>query len=138
MADRVKKVSYCYVTVPNRAGHGANVLGELREQGVGLLAYSGFPIGGGKAQLDMVPENMAALKRVARKNDWKLSKTKKGFLITGQNEPGAVHRHIDKLAANKINITAADAVTAGKNRYGMILWVKPKDYNKAARVLKAK
>ncbi|NIR46038.1 MAG: hypothetical protein GWN99_16555 [Gemmatimonadetes bacterium] len=138
MADRVKKVNYCYVTVPNRAGQGANILGELREEGVGLLAYSGFPAGGGKAQLDMVPENMSALKRVARKNDWKLSKVKKGFLITGQNDLGAVHRHYEKLADAKINITAADAVSAGKNRYGMILWVKTKDYNKAARVLKAK
>ena len=27
---------------------------------------------------------------------------------------------------------------AGKGRYGMLLWVKPKDYAKAARILKAK
>ncbi len=49
-----------------------------------------------------------------------------------------MHRHIDKLGANKINITAADAVAAGKKRYGMILWVKPKDYSRAARILRAK
>jgi hypothetical protein len=138
MADRVKKVSYCYVTVPNRAGQGAKVLGTLRNEGVGLLAYSGFPGKGGKAQLDMVPESMPALRRVAKKNKWKLSQVKKGFLISGRDDLGAVHKHIDKLAANKINITAADAVSAGQKRYGMILWVKPKDYTRAARVLKAK
>ena len=138
MADRVKKVNYCYVTVANRAGQGARILGELREAGVRLLAYSGFPGKGGKAQLDLVPENMATLKRLARKKGWKLSKVKKGFLITGVDELGAVHRHIDKLAASKINITAADAVSAGKGRYGMILWVRPKDYARAARVLRAK
>ncbi len=138
MADRVRKVNYVYVKVPNRAGQGSNVLGELREADVNLLAYSGFPAGGGKAQLDLIPENMAALKRVARKNGWRLSTTKKGFLVQGSDEIGAVHRHIDKLAANKINITAADAVCAGKRRYGMILWVKPKDYSRAAKVLRAK
>lgn len=138
MADRVKKVSYCYVTVPNRAGQGAKVLGTLREEGVGLLAYSGFPGKGGKAQLDMVPESMPALRRVAKKNKWKLSKVKKGFLVSGRDDLGAVHRHIDRLAANKINVTAADAVSAGRNRYGMILWVKPKDFARAARVLRAK
>lgn len=138
MADRVRKVNYVYVKVPNRAGQGSSILGELREAGVNLLAYSGFPAGGAKAQLDLIPENMTALKRVARKNGWRLSTTKKGFLVQGNDEIGAVHRHIDKLAASKINITAADAVCAGKRRYGMILWVKPKDYSRAARVLKAK
>ena len=138
MADRVKKVNYVYLTVPNRAGYGARVLGELREAGVNLLAYSGFPGKRGKAQLDLIPENMAALRRFAKRNDWKISKVKKGFMIQGKDEVGAVHRHIDKLAAEKINITAADAVAAGKNRYGMILWVKPKDYNRAAKVLRAK
>lgn len=138
MADRVKKINYVYVTVPNRAGQGAKVLGELRDAGVNLLAYSGFPGKGGKAQLDMIPESMTELRRVAKKKGWRLSKPKKGFLVQGSDAVGAVHRHIDKLAANRINITAADAVAAGQKRYGMILWVKPKDYTRAARVLRAK
>jgi hypothetical protein len=138
MADRVRKVNYVYVTVPNRAGHGAKILSELKDQGVNLLAYSGFPGKAGKAQLDLIPENMTALRRVARKNDWRLSKVKKGFLVQGDDKIGSVYRHINKLADNRINITAADAVAAGKNRYGMILWVRPKDYNRAAKVLRAK
>lgn len=138
MADRVKKINYCYVKVPNRAGQGGRVLGQLREGGVNLLAYSGFPIGAGKAQLDFVPHDMGAFRRVARKNGWRISKVKKGFLITGSDRLGAAHRHISKLGAAKINITAADAVTAGKGRYGMILWVNPNQYNRAARVLGAR
>ncbi len=138
MADRVRKVNYCYVKVPNRAGQGARVLEALKDADVNLLAYTGFPERGGKAQLDLIPENMAALRRVAKKHGWRLTTGKKGFLIQGSDEVGAVHRHIHKLAANKINITAADAVAAGKRRYGMILWVKPKDYAKAAKVLRAK
>lgn len=138
MADRVRKVRYCYLTVPNRAGRGAEVLGELREAGADLLAYAGFPTKGGKAQLDLVTEDMAPLRKVAKQNGWRLSKIKKGFLIQGKDEHGAVHRHIQKLADHRISITAADAVCAGKGRYGMILWVKQKDYNRAARTLKAK
>jgi len=38
----------------------------------------------------------------------------------------------------RINVTAADAVSGGKGRYGMIIWVKPKDYARAARALGAK
>jgi hypothetical protein len=50
---------------------------------------------------------------------------------------GAVHKHLKKLADRKINITATDAVAAGKGRYGMLLWVKPKDYARAATALGA-
>jgi hypothetical protein len=134
MADRVKKVGYCYMRVSNRVGQGEKVLSELKDEGVNLLAYSGFPLKGGKAQLDFIPENMTALRRVARKNGWRMSKTKKGFLVTGNDQVGAVSKHVNKLAGAKINVTAADAVAAGKGRYGMILWVKPKYYNARGRL----
>ena len=42
-----------------------------------------------------------------------------------------------KLGAAKINVTAVSAVTAGMGRYGAILWVKPRDVNKAAAALGA-
>ena len=73
MADRVRKVNYCYLTVTSRAGHGASILGELKDAGVDLLAFSGFPVKGGKAQLDLVAQDMAPLRRVARKNGWRCS-----------------------------------------------------------------
>ena len=138
MADRVRKVNYCYAKVSARAGQGAAVLEEIQSAGVNLLAFSGFPIGGGKAQLDLVAEDMAAVRRVARKNGWRLSKTKKAFLIQGDDRVGACHRQLKKLADQKINVTAVDAVTAGKGRYAAILWVKPQAYARAAKVLKAK
>lgn len=138
MADRVRKVSYCATTVSSRAGQGAKVLTELRKAGVNLLAFTGFPTKAGKAQLDFVTDDLAGVRRIARKNGWRLTKTKKGFLVQGRDEVGAVARQLQKLADHRINVTAADAVCAGKNRYGMILWVKPKDYARAARTLRAK
>jgi len=138
MADRVRKINYCYAKVPARAGQGVKLLEEIRKADINMLAFSGFPLGGGKAQLDFVTPDMAALRRLAKQNGWRLSKTRKGFLVQGSDTLGAVHRHVRKLSDKKINITAADAVSAGKGRYGMIMWVKPKDYARAARVLKAK
>jgi hypothetical protein len=138
MADRVRKVNYCYAKVSNRAGQGVKMLEEIKDAGIDMVAFSGFPIGRGKAQLDFVTSDMTALRRLARKKGWRLSKVKKGFLVQGQDREGAVHRHVTKLADNRISVTAADAVSAGKGRYGMILWVKPKDYRRATRALKAK
>jgi hypothetical protein len=138
MADRVRKVRYCYVVVPSRAGQGAKVLGALKDAGVNMLAYSGFPVKGGKAQLDFVVESTARLGRIAKKSGWRLSKPKRAFLVQGDDKVGAVQRHVQKLADQKISIIAAQAATAGKGRYGMILWVRKKDYGRAARALRAK
>jgi hypothetical protein len=137
MADTVRRVQYAYVMVPNRPGQGARVLAELQAAEVDLQAYSGFP-GKGGAQIDLVTRDMAGLKRVARKNGWRLSKAKKGFLVQGTDRIGAVHRQLARLAAGKVNVVAADAVAAGQSRFGMILWVRPKDYARAARALGAR
>jgi hypothetical protein len=138
MSDRVQKASYAYVMVPNRAGQGLKVLDALRRTNVDLAAFSAFPGRGGMTQVDLIADDIPALKRVARQNRWRLSKVKKGFLIQGVDRVGAVHRQLAKLAAAKISVTAADAVRAGRGRYGMILWVKRKDYVRAARALGAR
>ena len=96
-----------------------------------------FPKKAGKTQVDLVTDESTKLRRIAKKNNWRISKTKKAFLVNGSDEIGAVHKVLKKLADNKINVIAADAVSAGKGRYGMILWVKPNVYLRAARVLKA-
>ncbi len=138
MAYRVRKVNYCKMTVSSRAGQAEGMLRTIKESGIDMLAFSGFPIKAGKSQLDFILVDSAALQRLAKKSGWRLSKTKKAFLMQGSDEIGAIHKIVKKLADEKINVTAADAVAAGVGRYGMILWVKPKVYNRAARVLKAK
>ena len=50
---------------------------------------------------------------------------------------GAMADIVGKLAEAKINITAVDAVSTGLGRYGAILWVKPRDVKKAAKLLEA-
>lgn len=138
MAYRAKKVSYCYIKLAQQAGQGIKILEALEEANINLLAVTGFPIGGGKAQLDLVPEDLAAVRRLAKKHGWKLSTTKRGFLVQGNDQVGVGYRVLKRLADEKINVTAADAVAAGKGRFGMILWVKKKEYNRAARALNAK
>ncbi len=138
MAYQIRKVKYCYLTVPSRTGQGVKILGELKDASVNLIAFSGFPVKGGKSQIDLVSNDMAGVRRVAKENAWRLSKVKRGFIVQGTDEVGAVHKVIARLANEKINVVAADAVAAGKGRYGMIMWVKPKVYNRAARVLNAK
>lgn len=138
MAYQIRKVKYCYLMVPSRSGQAARVLHELKLADVSLLGFSGFPVKAGKSQLDLISDNMAGIVRVARKNSWHLSKIKQCFLAQGTDEAGAVEKVLTRLAEVNINIIAADAVAAGKGRYGMIFWVKPDKFAKAARVLNAR
>ena len=138
MAYRVRKVNYCKMTVSSRTGQAEKVLRAIKEAGIDMYAFSGFPTKARKSQVDFVSDDTAAIKRLAKKSGWRLSNTKKAFLVQGNDQIGAIHKIFKKLADEKINVTAADAVAAGVGSYGMILWVKPNVYNRAARVLKAK
>jgi predicted amino acid-binding ACT domain protein len=135
MAETIRRVEYHYVLVPDKPGAGAGVLNALRDGGVNLLAYLGFPAGRGKSQIDLVPEDPAALKLAAQKAGLKLSRAKRAFLVEGDDRIGVVADLTQKLAAAKVNITAACATAAGNGRYGMILWVRPASYGKAAKTL---
>jgi hypothetical protein len=102
---------------------------------VNLLGVSAFPHGARRSQLDLIPEDSAALMQAAKSAGLKLSKKKSGFLIQGEDRPGAIAEIASKLADAKINITSVQAFCAGSGRYGGMLWVKPPDMRKAAKVL---
>jgi hypothetical protein len=135
MADTVRRTEYYYVKVPDEPGTAARTLGPLKQNGVNLLAYLAFPAGDKQSQLDLFPEDPAALKAAASKAGIPLSQAKKAFLIQGDDRVGAVVDCVSRLAEAKINITATMATAAGSNRYGMVLWVAPADYEKAAKAL---
>ncbi len=132
MAETIRVVDYFYTDVPDKPGEAARALAQLKEAGVNLLAFSGFPKGR-RAQLDFIPSDAAAFKAVAKRNKWKLVGPKKGFLIQGEDRVGAMAELLGKLADAKINVTATDAVCAGADRFGVILWVKPRDVKRAAK-----
>jgi len=135
MADVIRQVEYFYVQVPHKAGEAAKALQALKDAGVNLLAFSGFPEGR-RAQMDFIPADAAAFKGVAKANKWKLVGPKQGFLIQGDDRVGAIADIVGKLADAKINITAIDAI-ATDGRFGALCWVAPRDVKKAAQLLGA-
>ena len=136
MAETVRQVEYFYVMVPNKPGEGVRYLTALKEAGINLLAFSGFPEGRG-SQLDFVPEDAAAFRQFARSAKWKLTGPKRAFLLAGDDRVGAIADVHAALAGARINVTAIDAVCAGAGRFGAILWVASRDVAKAAKLLGA-
>lgn len=135
MAETVRQLDYFYIEAPNKVGEGAKILQALKDAGVNLLAFSGFP-SGRKAQLDFFPADAAAFKQVAKANRWKVVGPKRGFLVQGDDRIGAVADLVGKLADAKINVIAIDAVGVDA-RWGALCWVAPRDLKKAAALLGA-
>jgi hypothetical protein len=136
MADSIRRADYFKVIIPNRTGEGARVLEALRDEGVDLLAFTGFPRGR-RVQLDFVPKDANAFRKAARRAGLEIAGKKSCFLIQGSDRAGAVAAVAAKLAAAKVGIRAMDGVSAGAGRYGAILWVDARDIAKAAKALGA-
>jgi hypothetical protein len=133
----IRKADYYTTKVSQRPGAGATLLAAMKAAGVNLLAFTGFPAGGG-AQVDFMPDNSVKFRRAAKKAGLRVSKRKTVFLVRGSDRVGALTGVLGKLASKKINLVALSAVTAGNGRYGMIFWVKPRDIGRTSRLLRAR
>ena len=136
MADTIRTAQYFKTETPDKPGEFARALTFLREAGVNLLAFAGFPRGR-RDQLDFVPSDPGAFKAAAKVAKWKIKGPKTCFLVEGDDRPGALTDLLKRLAEARINVTAIDAVCAGAGRYGALFWVKPRDVKKVAKVLGA-
>jgi len=136
MADSVRIVEYFYIEMSDRPGEGARALGALRDAGVNLAALHAFPEGR-RTQVGFVPSDPAAFRAAAKAAKWKVTGPKKAFLLEGEDRTGALAGYFARLGDAKINVTAISAITASADRFGAILWVKPKDVRRAAAVLGA-
>jgi len=134
MADQIRRIEYFYVEVPDKPGEGVRVLGALKEAGVNLLSFTAFPTGSGKAQIDLVPQDAQALQKAVKNTGYQLSASKQAFFVQGENRAGAAADVLRKLSAAGINVRAANGAAAPAG-FGLILWVAPNDYAKAAQAL---
>ena len=131
----IRQIDYYYLSVPDKPGEGARILAALKEAGVNLLGVSAFPHGARRSQLDLIPEDSAALTKAAKAAKLKLSTKKSGFLIQGEDRRGAVADVVKRLAEADVNVTSVQVFCAGASRYGGMLWVKAPDRRKAAKAL---
>jgi hypothetical protein len=133
MADLIRTVQYFKVQIADKSGTLAGMLAPLREAGMNLMAVHAFPRNR-RTQVDVVPEDPSAFKDLAKAHKWKVQGPKMCLLVDGDDRPGALADLTDQLGSARINMTAVTGLTAGQGRFGAILWVKPRDVKKAAKV----
>jgi hypothetical protein len=134
MADLVRTAQYFKVQIADKPGELAGVLAPLHESGLNLLAVHAFPRNR-RTQVDVVPEDPTAFKNLAKVHRWKMQGPKVCLLVDGDDRAGALADLTELLSSAKINMTAVTGLAAGQGRCGAILWVKPRDVKKAAKIL---
>lgn len=133
MADLIRTAQYFKVQIADKPGTLGCMLAPLREEGVNLLAVHAFPRNR-RTQVDVVPEDPTAFKNVAKAHKLKVQGPKMCLLVDGEDRPGVLADLTDRLGSARINMTAVTGLAAGQGRFGAILWVKPRDVKKAAKV----
>ena len=133
MADMIRTAQYFKVQIADKPGTLAGMLAPLREAGANLMAVHAFPRNR-RTQVDVVPEDPTTFKNIAKEHKLKMQGPKMCLLLDGDDRPGALTDLTDRLGSARINLTAVTGLTAGQGRFGAILWVKPRDVKKAAKV----
>ncbi len=136
MADKVRRVDYYYVEIPDHAGEAARVFQTLKDTGVNLLSFTAFPSGTDKGHVDVVPEHAEEFMKAAKAAGLNITARKQALYVQGADRIGAAAEIFNKLADAKVNVRAANAC-ASERGFGMLLWVKPEQLDAAARALGA-
>ena len=135
MAEQIRRVDYYYTVVDDHPGEGYRILAGLQDRNISLVAFTAFPIGDGRFQLDMVPSDNEKFRKAASALAVSLTGPRKAFLIQGDDKAGALANIHRKLADNNINAFASNGVCDGRGGFGYILWVRREQYEEAAKAL---
>ena len=135
MGFQIRRVDYFYTTVKDQPGEAYKVLSLLASLGINLLAITAVPFGPMNTQLTVFPEDSGQLRNLAEKAGLKLEGPQPAILVQGDDRMGALAEVHSRLYEADVNVYAASGVSAGKDSYGYIIYVRPDDYEKAVTAL---
>ena len=135
MALDVKRVDYYNVTVADHAGEGAKLLSLFASVGVSLLAFKAVPLESRRAQFTLFPNDGVKMTAGAKKAELELDGPHSALLIQGDDESGALADIYEKLSQAEIDIQESSGIADIKGSYGVILYLKQEDCEKAMAAL---
>lgn len=135
MAYRIRRVEYFHATVVDQPGEAFKVLSTLAGLGVNLLAFTAVPVGPDSTQLTLFPEDPGKMRSEAQKAGMALDGPHRALLVQGDDELGALAIVHERIYRSNVNVYASSAIADGFGKYGHLIYVRPEDYERAARAL---
>lgn len=137
MALDVKKVEYYDITVDGHAGEGAKLLAAVAGFGVNLLAFKAVPVEPTRTRFSLFPDDSVKMKDGAKKAGLNMDGPYSALLIKGyDDESGALADIYETLSRANINIYESSGIANIKGSYGVVLYLKQEDCEKAMEALK--
>jgi hypothetical protein len=135
MANRIRRVEYFNATVVDEPGEAYKVLSALAGLGVNLVAFTAVPVGPERTQITLFPEDPGKMKSEAHKAGMALDGPHRALIVQGDDELGALASVHERLYRADVNVYASSAIAAGAGSFGHIIYVRPEDYETAAKAL---
>ena len=135
MSFRIRRVDYYYATVRDEPGAAFQILSQLASLGVNLVAFTAVPVGVGRAQLALFPEEPGKLAHAAAQAGLALEGPHGALLVQGDDELGALADVHSRLIAAGVDVYASSGVTDGRGTYGYVIYVREDQIERAAQAL---
>ena len=137
MPVSVHRVRYYYATVEEIPGQTYAILAQLAACGVNLLAFTAAPVGPNHVQWSLFPADIKEFEDVAHDIGLSVLAVQDAILVQGDDRLGALAELHEKLCDAKVEVYATSGVTAGGERFGYVIYVKPDEIERAAAALGA-
>jgi hypothetical protein len=135
MAFQLRRVDYFCMTVAGETGHAYELLEQLVELGIDMLAFAAIPSGPEKTQLTIFPGDSGQLQREGERAGFDLEGPHPAILAQGDDEMGALARVHRRLHEAAVNVYASSGVADGRGGYGYVIYVRPEDHVRAVAAL---
>jgi hypothetical protein len=136
MALEILHVEYYNITVEGQIANAAELLSTIVGAGVDFHAFKAIPVVFDRTQFTLFAKDSSKMTEGAKKSGLELEGPYSAILIKGDEKAGALAEIYKKLSRAGIQVNEACGIADINAGYGVLLYLKQEDCDKAIRVLK--
>lgn len=135
VAFRIRPVDYYYANVRDAPGVAYELLAQLADLGVNLLAFTAVPAGPNTVQFAVFPDEPNKLVAEAHAANLPLEGPHHALLVQGDDELGALASVHERLIDAGVDIYASSGVTNDRGAFGYVVYVREDQFERAVDAL---
>jgi len=138
MALDLSKVEYYNLTVDGHVGEGSKMLSVFAGHGVNLLAFKAIPAEPGRTRFSLFPDDGSKMQAGAKQAGIDIDGPHSALMVKGyDDESGALAEIYTKLSQAGIKVYEAAGIANIKGNYGVVLYLKQEECEKALKALQS-
>ncbi len=135
MAFVIKRVEYYNTVVEDHVAGGSQLLATIAGAGVSFDAFKAIPLDSRRTQFSLFAKDGAKMIAGAVNAGLKMDGPYSALLIKGDEKSGALADIYKKLARAGIHVDESCGIADINEGYGVVLYLKPEDCEKAISAL---